>query len=172
MKYNTKHLSKLQEKRIAKDINGKVTIASGSLDFQKADVRNDKFLVEAKTTEKNYYPLNIKTWDRINNQAINDGLRIPIMCIDLEDGKDSLVVISSLDLWGLVPEGVVTYVDNPIARQGKTSIRLTTNFLHEDFTKDIKPNQMYYRKENINLGNRQLCVLSWSDFLSILLLID
>ena len=79
---NTKVASKKQEKRIAKEMNAKVTVASGALEFQKADVRDDMFLVEAKTTEKEFYPLNIKTWDKISDQALHDGMRIPVMCLD------------------------------------------------------------------------------------------
>ena len=94
---NVKKKSQKQEKQVAKEIKGKTTIASGALYFQKADVRNDEFLVECKTTAKDYYPLTLDTWNRINKQAIKDGMRIPVMCIDLEDGKNRMAVFSELD---------------------------------------------------------------------------
>lgn len=94
---NVKKKSQKQEKQVAKEIKGKTTIASGALYFQKADVRNDEFLVECKTTAKFYYSLKIDTWERINKQAIKDGMRIPVMCIDLEDGKNRMAVFSEPD---------------------------------------------------------------------------
>lgn len=166
---NTKKQSKKQENRIAKDINAKVTIASGALDFQKADVRNDEFLIEAKTTAKNFYTLNIKTWERIKEQAIKDGLRIPIMQIDLENGKTSLVVISNLDLWGL---GLLNpfYVGNSfVPYEANKSYKLTGDFLTEDFPQDISEVDSYYRRLDIVMGDKyHLAILEWSDFLHLL----
>ena len=60
-----KRRSQLQEKSVAKDFNAKVTVASGALWGMKADVRNEKFLIECKTTEKDYYSLTAKVWEKI-----------------------------------------------------------------------------------------------------------
>ena len=60
-----KKKSKKQEERIAKQIGGKTVVASGALWGAKADVRNDKYLVEAKYTDTNYYTLNVRTWNKI-----------------------------------------------------------------------------------------------------------
>lgn len=91
-----KKRSQLQEKSVAKDFNAKVTVASGALWGMKADVRNDKFLIECKTTEKDYYSLSSKVWEKIEQEAIKDHLRIPLMVIDLED-RDRVVVFRPQD---------------------------------------------------------------------------
>ena len=91
-----KKRSQLQERSVAKDFNAKVTVASGALWGMKADVRNDKFLIECKTTEKDYYSLTSKVWEKIEQEAIKDHLRIPLMVIDLED-RDRVVVFRPQD---------------------------------------------------------------------------
>ena len=91
-----KKRSQKQEKSVAKDFNAKVTVASGALWGMKADVRNDKFLIECKTTEKDYYSLTAKVWEKIEREAIKDRGRIPLMIIDIED-KDRLVVFKPKD---------------------------------------------------------------------------
>lgn len=91
-----KRRSQKQEKSVAKDFNAKVTVASGALWGMKADVRNDKFLIECKTTEKDYYSLTSKVWEKIEQEAIRDHMRIPLMVIDLED-KDRVVVFRPQD---------------------------------------------------------------------------
>ena len=93
-----KRISKNQESRVAKEISGKVTPASGALWGAKADVRNDIFLVECKTTEKDFYSLTFNIWDKIYHEAIRDSLRIPVMCIDLLNGKQRYAVMCSKDL--------------------------------------------------------------------------
>lgn len=93
-----KRRSKKQESKVAKELSGKVTPASGALWGAKADVRSDIFLVECKTTEKDYYSLTFNTWDKIYHEAIKDGLRIPVMCIDLLNGKQRYAVVCSKDL--------------------------------------------------------------------------
>ena len=97
-----KRRSQKQEKSVAKDFNAKVTVASGALWGMKADVRNDKFLIECKTTEKDYYPLTSKVWEKIEEEAIKDRGRTPLMIIDLED-KDRLVVFNPKHFEAQVP---------------------------------------------------------------------
>ena len=84
---DTKRKSTLQEKRVAKEVGGRTTPASGAMWGCKGDVRSDAFLVECKTTEKDKYSLSIATWNKIRREAIKDGMKIPIMCIDLCSGK-------------------------------------------------------------------------------------
>lgn len=98
-----KSKSKNQEKRVAKEIKGNTTPASGALWGAKADVRNKLFLVECKTTEKDFYDLTYTIWNKIYNEAIKDGMRIPIMCIDLNNGRDKLAVLSTYDLGNFPP---------------------------------------------------------------------
>ena len=78
-KNTTKYLSNKQEKQVAKDIGGKTVIASGSLWGMKGDCRSDKYLIECKTTQKKSYRLTTETWEKINYEAIRDGLRTPVL---------------------------------------------------------------------------------------------
>lgn len=95
--------SKKQESKVAKELSGKVTPASGALWGAKADVRNDIFLIECKTTEKDFYSLTYNTWNKIYKEAIKDGLRIPVMCIDLNNGKDRYAVMCTKDIGNYPP---------------------------------------------------------------------
>ena len=95
-KGTTKFQSNLQEKKVAKELNGRQVSGSGSSWSHKGDVRTqglpDNILCECKTTKEDYYSLKYITWLKIRSEAINDGLRIPLMCIDLENGKTRLAV--------------------------------------------------------------------------------
>lgn len=91
-KGTTKYKSNLQEKRVAKELGGRRVIASGSLWFASSDVRHDNLLVECKTTDKDYYSLSLATWEKIEKEAVRDGLRIPVMCIDIKGGEESYAV--------------------------------------------------------------------------------
>lgn len=86
-----KKRSQKQEKSVAKKLGGKVTAASGALWGMKGDVRTDKFLIECKTTEKDYYTLTAKVWEKIEEEALKDHMRIPLMMIDLEDNERYVV---------------------------------------------------------------------------------
>ena len=88
-----KRRSQKQEKSVAKDFNARVTVASGALWGMKADVRNDKFLIECKTTEKDYYSITTKVWEKIELEAIKDRGRTPLLIIDLKD-SDRYVVFN------------------------------------------------------------------------------
>lgn len=98
-----KRRSQKQEKSVAKDFGAKVTVASGALWGMKADVRNDKFLIECKTTEKDYYSLTAKVWEKIAEEAVRDHIRTPLMVIDVED-RDRLVVFNPKDFQTPLPE--------------------------------------------------------------------
>ena len=98
-----KKRSQKQEKSVAKQFGGKQVIASGALWFADSDVRTDKFLIECKTTEKDYYPLTAKVWEKIEEEAIKDRGRTPLMIIDLED-EDRLVVFNPKYFETQIPE--------------------------------------------------------------------
>lgn len=95
--------SQKQEKKVAKELNGRVTPASGALDCAKGDVRSDYFLIECKTTSKDFYSLSLDTWDKISKEALRDGMRVPVMCIDLEDGERRYAVINESDFEDCYP---------------------------------------------------------------------
>lgn len=88
-----KKRSQRQEKSVAKDLNARVTVASGALWGMKGDVRNEKFLIECKTTEKDFYTISTKVWEKIEEEALKDRMRTPLLIIDLED-TDRYVVFN------------------------------------------------------------------------------
>lgn len=88
-----KKRSQKQEKSVAKDFDAKVVVASGALWGAKGDVRSDKCLIECKTTEKPYYSVTSKVWEKIEREALKDGMRTPLLIVDLED-KDRVVVFN------------------------------------------------------------------------------
>lgn len=90
--------SQLQEKRVANELGGKVTPASGALWGAKGDVKSDLFLAECKTTEKPAYPLTLKTWTKISKEALKENFCLPVMSIDLCDGKDKMAVVDYYDI--------------------------------------------------------------------------
>ena len=145
-----KRISKNQESRVAKEISGKVTPASGALWGAKADVRNDIFLVECKTTEKDFYSLTFNIWDKIYHEAIRDSLRIPVMCIDLLNGKQRYAVMCSKDLPDSLHSSL--YLLSDYDYLPKTSFRIKTEG-HILIT-DKNNNKVY-----------ELSVIKWSDFI-------
>lgn len=92
-----KKKSQLQEKSVAKSLNAKPVIASGALWGSKGDVRHDDYLVECKTTDKPVYPLKMSVWHKIATEALHDGMRTPVMCIDLNGGKERYAVFKEKD---------------------------------------------------------------------------
>lgn len=169
MKYaNTKVASKRQEKRIAKEMNARVTIASGALDFQKADVRNDLYLVEAKTTEKPYYPLTLTTWKKIEDQALKDGLRVPVMCVDLEDGKNAIAILSVHDFVPLKDENSTTYrfFRSVPSLYAKKSVRICNNHMEVVLVDDSNTLSITYQHLFFD-DKTELVILDWNDFLLI-----
>lgn len=99
-KGTTKYKSNLQEKSVAKQFGGKQVIASGALWFAHSDVRNDKFLIECKTTEKDFYTITAKVWEKICKEAVRDGLRDPLLIIDLHNNHKERYVCFP---WNLLP---------------------------------------------------------------------
>lgn len=88
-----KKRSQLQEKSVAKSFNAKQVVASGALWGAKGDVRNDKYLFECKTTEKDYYTITSKVWEKIEEEALKDRMRTPLLIVDLRD-TDRYVVFN------------------------------------------------------------------------------
>lgn len=50
-------------------------------------MRSDKFLVECKATQSDYYSLTSTTWNKIADEALRDGIRLPLMCIEIKGKK-------------------------------------------------------------------------------------
>lgn len=115
-----KKKSQKQESRTAKEFGGKEQIASGALWGAKADVRTGSertgsfnegdFLIENKFTDKNFYSLKKKIWEKVQQEAIADNFRTPLMQIDIDDLE--LVVIDLNDYKGFnLAENMSVVVD-------------------------------------------------------------
>lgn len=91
-----KRRSQNQEKSVAKNMNARTVVASGAKWNAKGDVRNDKFLIECKTTSKDFYKVTTKVWEKISKEAVKDGLRIPLLIVDLKD-SDRYVIFNPND---------------------------------------------------------------------------
>ena len=144
-----KKKSKKQEERIAKQIGGKTVVASGALWACKADVRNDKYLVEAKYTDTNYYTLNVRTWEKIAQEAIKDGLRIPVMCVSIKN-KDYAIL--TVDDFMFLNKAVI--LGGEIINNSAKSCRL-------------KYDMSFGYKEIHFEGKVRLSVIPWDYFLAI-----
>lgn len=165
-----KKKSKKQESKVAKEIGGKVTIASGALYFQKADIRSEEFLIEAKTTEKSFYSLNIQIWNKIEKEALRDNLRTPLMHIQTNDGKQQFVVMSyntflalELDNLNYVGQG-----NEPILTSNK-SFRIREDILPKIKDLDLSNSEIFYPRQDVKFvdHNKHLVILDWEDFLML-----
>ena len=151
-----KKKSQLQEKRVAKDLNARTVVASGALWSAKADVRSDEFLVECKTTEKPFYSLTMKVWEKIEKEAIKDGLRVPLMCVEVNGGKDKYAVFLEKDF-----KHYSTYPDLEI---GDTCWSDKSSF---QVSKPIRILMIKYKKSKYG-ETPAFVVTPWDDFLYML----
>lgn len=148
-KGTTKYLSDWQEKEVAKEIGGKQVIASGAIWSMKADVRNDRLLVECKITEKEFYRLTLETWAKIKEQAIKDSLRYPLMCIDVKvKGVFHRYAIFNPKEFGYLVPSFPTYL---IAEKITRSI--------------LVPDKENEKSVFTNLCDIWLVVIPWKDFM-------
>ena len=163
-KGTTKYKSNKQEKRIAKDLNARVQIGSGCLWHTPSDVRNDVYLVEAKTTSKDFYSLTYTTWERIEKQALKDGMRIPLMCIDVLDGAKSFAVMKHNDFMALELDKYDYYGLGEPVLTDKKSFRITSNML--DFEIPVDCNTIMLPRMDVKFVdyNKHLVILDWNDF--------
>lgn len=148
-----KRRSQKQEKSVAKDMGAKVVVASGALWSAKGDVRSDKFLIECKTTEKDYYPITTKVWEKISLEADKDGVRIPLLFVDLRD-KDRYVVFNPNDF----ETQVNTYETVPHVHGGFKSYRF------RGYTEEELPLLFSLTPVKMNKKNHILMAMSYSDF--------
>ena len=149
-----KRRSQKQEKSVAKKFNARVTAASGALWGMKADVRSDKFLIECKTTEKDYYTLTAKVWEKIQEEAIQDHMRTPLMVIDLKD-TDRYVVFRPKDFNKSMVSPLLSSV------QVNKSVRITSTMVGEMETGDYIHSQQFILSGK---QNNVLCVMMYKDF--------
>ena len=149
-----KRRSQKQEKSVAKKFNARLTAASGALWGMKGDVRSDKYLIECKTTEKDYYTLTAKVWEKIQEEAIQDHMRTPLMVIDLKD-TDRYVVFRPKDFNKSMVSPLLSSV------QVNKSIRITSTMVGEMETGDYIHSQQFILSGK---QNNVLCVMMYKDF--------
>ena len=149
-----KKKSQKQEKSVAKKFNARLTAASGALWGMKGDVRSDKYLIECKTTEKDYYTLTAKVWEKIQEEAIQDHMRTPLMVIDLKD-KDRYVVFRPKDFNKSMVSPLLSSV------QVNKSVRITSTMVGEMSTGDYIHSQQFILSGK---QNNVLCVMMYKDF--------
>ena len=149
-----KRRSQKQEKSVAKKFNARLTAASGALWGMKGDVRSDKYLIECKTTEKDYYTLTAKVWEKIQEEAIQDHMRIPLMVIDLKD-TDRYVVFRPKDFNKSMMSPLLSSV------QVNKSVRITSTMVGEMETGDYIHSQQFILSGK---QNNVLCVMMYKDF--------
>jgi hypothetical protein len=153
-----KRNSKNQESRVAKELSGKVTPASGALWGAKADVKSDLFLVECKTTSKDYYSLTYDTWYKIFREAVKEGLRIPVMCIDLNNGKSRYAVLRVDD----------TTVLPDISYEVLSEVKTTIFHLLNNVGKDINSVRVKGEHQFVLCRGKkifEMVAIKWDDFL-------
>lgn len=149
-----KRRSQKQEKSVAKKFNARLTAASGALWGMKGDVRSDKYLIECKTTEKDYYTLTSKVWEKIQEEAIQDHMRIPLMVIDLKD-TDRYVVFRPKDFNKSMVSPLLSSV------QVNKSVRITSTMVGEMETGDYIHSQQFILSGK---QNNVLCVMMYKNF--------
>lgn len=95
----TRSRSKRQESRIARELNGRITINSGATLHQN-DVQADFCEVEAKTTAKESFSLKLSDWRKLKKKCASN--KIPMFVVDFETSQDSLAVVLYEDLLYLI----------------------------------------------------------------------
>lgn len=80
----TRHASKKQESRIAKELKGKTTANSGAT-WGENDVVTDYCEVEAKTTGKESFPLKKSDWEKLQRKC--SATKIPLMQVDMNGAQ-------------------------------------------------------------------------------------
>lgn len=148
-----KRRSQKQEKSVAKDMGAKVVVASGAMWSAKGDVRSDKFLIECKTTEKDYYPITTKVWEKISLEADKDGVRIPLLFVDLRD-KDRYVIFNPNDF----ETQVNVYEIVPHVHGGFKSYRF------RGYTEEELPLLFSLTPVKMNKKNHILMAMNYSEF--------
>lgn len=149
-----KKRSQKQEKSVARQFNARVTAASGALWGMKGDVRNEKFLIECKTTEKDFYVLTSKVWEKIQEEATKDHMRIPLMMIDLED-SERYVVFRPKDFSKTVISPLISMI------RIQKSLRICKGMVGEDSFGDYVHSQQFILR---GVQENVLCVMLYKDF--------
>lgn len=82
---NKRKRAQKQEKRFASKFGRRPRAGSGSVWSAKGDIRTERFLVENKGTDKPFYRISARVWEKIRREALREGLREPLYQIDIQD---------------------------------------------------------------------------------------
>jgi uncharacterized Zn finger protein (UPF0148 family) len=80
-----------QEKRVAKELDARQTIASGQTPIDKGDIRSDVVRVECKYTDAKSYTLKADDLTKIASQAT--GEQIPLFYVEFRKAGDAYYVV-------------------------------------------------------------------------------
>ena len=128
----TKFKSNKQEKSVSKELNGRTVVGSGSRWFADSDVKTDKFLVECKTTAKNYFSVTTELWEKIEREATKDHMRIPLMVIDLNNDsvhESERYVVFKYSTFGRLPCQCAGTLTLEGIENAPKSYRITSGYL-------------------------------------------
>jgi hypothetical protein len=80
-----------QEKRVAKSVKGRPTIASGQTPIDKGDVKSEQVRIECKYTDKKSYSLKAEDLRKIANAS--KGNQIPLFYVEFREFGESYYVV-------------------------------------------------------------------------------
>ncbi len=86
----------IKERKDAKRFGAKLMPRSGGLWFAKGDSKDDRFLTDSKKTKHKGYTITLKTWEKIEYEALLSN-RIPMLSIEFGDEKKELVILDTND---------------------------------------------------------------------------
>lgn len=98
---NAHKIGLAKERKDQKRFGAKGTPRSGGLWFAKGDNKTKSFLIENKSTDKQSFSVKLKTFQKIEKEAIYEG-RIPLLSISIGDDKRELVVLAIEDFEALI----------------------------------------------------------------------
>lgn len=95
----TRYFSTIQEKQIAKKLNGSRQANSGATPFQKGDVKLEDILVECKTKTSSTDSFSIKrSWLEKNNQeALFMGKKFGVLAFNFGPGQENYYILKEED---------------------------------------------------------------------------
>lgn len=88
---STRRQADKQEKRVAKNLGARQTIASGQTPIDKGDVRSDTVRVECKYTDKKSYSLKAEELQKIANQS--EGDQIPLFYVEFRKQGQAYYIV-------------------------------------------------------------------------------
>lgn len=92
----TRYFSSKQEKQVAKKLNGNIQKNSGATQWQKGDVKLDKYLLECKTKTTKSESISIKKeWlEKLNKEALFMGKPNSALVFNFGPDEKNYVIIS------------------------------------------------------------------------------